>query len=150
MRIKKINEFLERLPKPFLTLFGFLLILAIGGLDTITSNDFSVIFLYLFPIILIAWYEGGLPAALISIFSAVTWAVSDLMSGHIYSNFAVPTWNALLVLGVFLIVAYSITAIKTLLIKERQHARIDDLNAAKETGKNLVKYKILDSSSTAS
>ena len=127
MLIKKINEFLEKLPKPFLTFFGFLLVLAIGGLDTITSYDLSVTFLYLFPIILIAWYEGGLPATLISIFSAVTWAVSDLMSGHVYSNFAVPTWNALLVLGIFLIVAYFITAIKTLLIKERRHARIDDL-----------------------
>ncbi len=127
MRIKRIQEFLETLPKPFLTLFGFLLVLAIGGLDTITSYDLSVTFLYLFPVTLIAWYEGGLPAALISIFSTVTWAVSDLMSGHIYSNSAVPAWNALLVLGIFLIVAYSITAIKTLLIKERRHARIDDL-----------------------
>jgi len=133
MRIKRINEFLEKLPKPILTLFGFLLVLAIAGLDTITSYDLSLTFLYLFPIILIAWYEGGLPAALISIFSAVTWAVSDLISGHIYSNFAVPTWNALLVLGIFLIVAYSITAIKTLLIKERQHARIDVLTGVANT-----------------
>lgn len=130
MRIKRINEFLEKLPKPYLTYFGFLLVLAIGGLDTITSYDFSVTSLYLLPIILIAWYEGGLPAALLSIFSAITWAVSDLMSGHIYSNFAVPTWNALLVLGIFLIVAYSIAAIKTFFLKERRHAHIDDLTGA--------------------
>src|SRR5574342_267495 len=32
-----------------------------------------------------------------------------------------------MVLGMFLIVAYSITAIKKLLIKEREHARTDDL-----------------------
>jgi len=133
MRIKKIHEFLEKLPKPFLTLFGFLLVLAIGGLDTITSPDLSVTFLYLFPIMLVAWYEGGLPVALISIFSAVTWAVSDLISGHIYSDSSVSAWNAVLVLGIFLIVAYSIAAIKALLIKERQHARIDDLTGVANT-----------------
>ncbi len=71
MRIKTIIEFPNKLPKPILTLFGLLLVLAIGGLDTITSYDVSVSFLYLLPIILVAWYEGGLSATLISIFSAI-------------------------------------------------------------------------------
>jgi diguanylate cyclase (GGDEF)-like protein len=127
MRIKTILEFPGRLPKPFLTFVGFLLVLAIGGLDTITSYDISVSALYLLPIILIAWFEGGLPAAIISIFSAITWALSDLASGHVYSHITVPIWNATMVLGMFLIVAYSITAIKKLLIKEREHAHTDDL-----------------------
>jgi len=127
MRIKAILEFPGKLPKPFLTFIGFLLVLAIGGLDTITSYDISVSALYLLPIMLIAWFEGGLPAAIISIFSAIIWAMSDLASGHAYSRIAVPIWNAITVLGMFLIVAYSITAIKKLLIKEREHAHADDL-----------------------
>jgi diguanylate cyclase (GGDEF)-like protein len=101
--------------------------LAIGSLDSITSYHVSVSALYLLPIILIAWFEGGVPAAIISIFSAITWALSDLVSGHPYSRMAVPIWNAAMVLGMFLIVAYSITAIKKLLIKEREHAHTDDL-----------------------
>jgi len=72
MRIKSIIEFPGKLPKPTLTLFGLLMVLAIGGLDTITSYDISISVLYLLPIILIAWYEGGVPASLISIFSAIT------------------------------------------------------------------------------
>ena len=68
-----------------------------------------------------------MPAAVISIFSAVTWAMSDLVSGHPYSHIAVPIWNAIMVLGMFLIVAYSIAAIKKLLIKEREYAHTDDL-----------------------
>jgi diguanylate cyclase (GGDEF)-like protein len=127
MRIKTILEFPGKLPKPFLTFFGFLLVLAIGSLDLITSYDISVSALYLLPIILIAWYEGGVPAALLSIFSAIIWALSDLVSGHPYSHITVPIWNAIMVLGMFLIVAYSITAIKKLLIKEREHAHTDDL-----------------------
>ncbi len=127
MRIKTILEFPGKLPKPFLTFVGFLLVLAIGGLDSITSYDISVSALYLLPIILIAWFEGGVPAAIISIFSAITWALSDLASGHVYSHITVPIWNAAMVLGMFLVVAYSITAIKKLLIKEREHDHTDDL-----------------------
>jgi diguanylate cyclase (GGDEF)-like protein len=127
MRIQTILEFPGKLPKPFLTFVGFLLVLAIGSLDSITSYHVSVSALYLLPIILIAWFEGGVPAAIISIFSAITWALSDLVSGHPYSRMAVPIWNATMVLGMFLIVAYSITAIKKLLIKEREHAHTDDL-----------------------
>ncbi len=127
MQIKTIIEIPGKLPKPLLTFVGFFLVLIIGSLDSIMGYDISVSALYLFPIILIAWFEGGLPAAIISIFSAITWAMSDLVSGHIYSHIAIPIWNALMALGMFLIVAYSITAIKKLLIKEREHAYTDEL-----------------------
>jgi diguanylate cyclase (GGDEF)-like protein len=130
MRIKTIIEFPGKLPKPSLTIFGLLLVLAIGGLDTITSYDISVSVLYLLPIILIAWYEGGAPATLISIFSAITWAESDLVSGHIYSHITIRIWNTTMVLGMFLIVAYSITTVKKLFIKEHEHADTDDLTGA--------------------
>jgi diguanylate cyclase (GGDEF)-like protein len=127
MRIETILVFPGKLPKPFLTFVGFVLVLAIGSLDSITSYNISVSALYLLPIILIAWFEGGVSAAIISIFSAITWAMSDLVSGHAYSHLAVPLWNAAMVLGMFLIVAYSIIVIKKLLIKERKHAHTDDL-----------------------
>jgi diguanylate cyclase (GGDEF)-like protein len=134
MRIKTILAFPEKLPKPFLTFIGFLLVLAIGSLDTVTSYDFSVSFLYLFPVILVAWYEGGLTATVISIFSTLIWSMSALVSGHIYSHFAIPVWNALMVLAMFLIVGYSITVIKKLLLKEREHAHTDDLTGAVNIG----------------
>jgi diguanylate cyclase (GGDEF)-like protein len=130
MQIKTILAYPEKLPKPLLTFIGFLLVLAIGSLDSVTSYDVSVSFLYLFPIILIAWYEGGLTAAILSIFSTLIWSTSDLASGHLYSNFAIPLWNALMVLSTFLIVAYSITLIRKLLLKEREHAHTDDLTGA--------------------
>ena len=127
MRIKTISEFPKKLPKPILTLFGLLLVLAIGGLDTVTSYDISVTVLYLLPIVLIAWYEGGVSAALLSIFSAITWATSDLVSGHVYSHNSIRIWNAIMVLGMFLFVAYSIATVKKLFIKEHEHADTDNL-----------------------
>jgi diguanylate cyclase (GGDEF)-like protein len=127
MRIKTIIEFPRKLPKLVLTLFGLLLVLAIGGLDTITSYDISVSVFYLLPIILIAWYGGGVPAVLVSIFSAITWATSDLVTGPVYAHNTVRIWNTTMVLGMFLLVAYSISAAKKLFIKERAHADTDDL-----------------------
>ncbi len=127
MRIKTIIELPEKLPKPLLTLFGFFLVLAIGGLDTFTSYDVSVSVLYFLPIILIAWFVGGSSAAMVSLVGAATWAASDLLSGHIYTHFAVLIWNAAMMLGMFLIVAYSIATLKKTFTRERQHAHIDDL-----------------------
>ncbi len=131
MRIKTVLEFPAKLPKPFLTIFAFILVLTIGSIDITTGyNNVSVAFLYLFPIILITWFEGGTAAAVISIFSALTWSIADMASGPVYSHFSIPLWNAVMVLGMFSIVAYSFATIKKLSVKEREHARSDDVTRA--------------------
>jgi len=49
------------------------------------------------------------------------------VSRPIYSHITVRIWNAAMVLGMFLLVAYSISAAKKLFIKEHEHADTDDL-----------------------
>ncbi len=152
MRIQTVLELPGKLPKPILTILAFLLVLTIGSIDlTAGYNNVSIALLYLLPILLITWFEGCIPAALISVFSAITWSVADLASGHVYSHIAIRIWNAVMVLGMFSIVAYSFATMKRLLIKEREYAHIDDLtgvaNAAYffEQGqreiKRAVRYK---------
>lgn len=114
-----------KLSKPFLTIIGFLLVLIIGALDTITGYELSVSVLYLFPVMLLAWFAGAVPAVLISIISAVTWAVADVASGHIHSDGAILVWNALMMLGIFLVVSVTTAAIKKSPIGERGHAHND-------------------------
>jgi diguanylate cyclase (GGDEF)-like protein len=120
--------------KPFVPFLGFFLVLAIGSLDSFANYDVSVAVLYLLPVLLIAWFEGVAPAVLIAIFSSVTWAISDLASGHIYSHMACPVWNAVLVLVMFLAVACSVTALKRFLIKERERAGLNDVTGAANNG----------------
>jgi diguanylate cyclase (GGDEF)-like protein len=127
MPIKTILEFSEKLPRHFLPFVGFSLVLAIGVLDSFTSYDVSVSLLYLVPIMLMAWYEGGIFVAVMSIFSVINWAIADMVSGHIYSHIAIPLWNAIMMLGMFLIIGYTITMLKKLLVKEREHSHDDDL-----------------------
>lgn len=119
MRTEPILEFPDNLPKPFLVAIGLLIVFIIGYLDYISGYDLSVSLLYLLPIMLLAWFAGAVSATLISIISAITWAVADLASGHIYSNIVIAAWNALMMLGMFLIVAYAIAAVKRLSISER-------------------------------
>ncbi len=131
MRIKTVLEFPAKLPKPLLTISAFVLVLTIGSIDITTGyNNISVAFLYLFPIILITWFEGGPAAAVISIFSAITWSIADAAAGPVYSHIAIPLWNAVMVLGMFSLVAYSFATIKKLSIREREHARSDDVTRA--------------------
>ncbi len=131
MRITTILEFPGKLPKPLLTIFAFLLVLTIGSLDhTAGYNNVSMAFLYLFPIIMITWYEGGIPAAIISIFSAITWSIAETASGSVHTHLAVSIWNTVMVFGMFSIVAYSFATIKRLMIKERAYSGNDGLTHA--------------------
>lgn len=126
MEQEAILASLEKLPKAFLTFYAFLLVLVIGWLDFITGYEVVVV-LYLFPVILIAWFEGGVPAAVISIFSVITRAVADLASGYIYLQSNIAVWNALMMLMLFLIVVYFIVLLK----KHRQ-----ENGSTKGNGKN--------------
>jgi diguanylate cyclase (GGDEF)-like protein len=130
MRINTILRSLESLCKrarPCQPVLGVLLVLAIGMLDIVTGREIAVSVLYVLPVMLIAWFEGGASAALISILSAITWLLTGEASGHSDSHPAVPLWNALLGLGLFLTVGYSFATAKKLLIKEREHASTDYL-----------------------
>ncbi len=128
MRITTILEFPGKLPKPLLTIFAFLLVLIIGSFDvTAGYNNISMAFLYLFPIILITWFEGGIPATIISIFSAITWSITETTSGPVYSHRAISVWNTVMVFGMFSVVAYAFATIKRLMIKERAYSGADGL-----------------------
>jgi hypothetical protein len=118
MQTKTIIKFFGKLPRPVITFIAFLLVLAIGDLDYITGYDLSLSAFYLLPVVLIAWFEGCVLATLISIFSAVTWAVADLAAGHVYSHISIEVWNAVMNLGLYLIVAYFIILVKKLSIKK--------------------------------
>jgi diguanylate cyclase (GGDEF)-like protein len=116
-----------KIPKSILMILGFSLVLLIGAIDYGSGYEISVSFLYLLPILLFAL--GGTPtsAILISIFSAVTLFWADLASGHVYSHKAIPIWNFVMALGVFLTIAFSNLKIKELMQREHEYACNDYL-----------------------
>jgi len=122
---------LGKIPKSLLMILGVSLVLLIGEIDYITGYHISVSFLYLFPVMLIAWVGSPASATLVSILSAVMLLWTDLSSGHAYSSAAIPTWNFIMQLGIFLTIAFANLKIKELLQREHEHACNDFLTNVK-------------------
>jgi diguanylate cyclase (GGDEF)-like protein len=55
------------------------------------------------------------------------WLWADIYSGHIYYHLAIPVWNSIIILGFFLMSAFSLLEIKKLLENEQTFARTDFL-----------------------
>jgi signal transduction histidine kinase len=79
-----------------------LLLGLIGEVDYVTGHDFGLSAFYLLPIGWVCWVAGRRMGVLFAAASAVVWLVADLASDFHYSNWAIPYWNAamLLVLSV--------------------------------------------------
>ncbi len=122
--------FLGQRSKPFLVTSGFLLVLLVGLIDHATGPAFSVSIFYLLPIALAAWFAGRAYAVLISTAGAITWFLADLMVMPSYSHPAIHFWNAIVRLGSFLIVTYTLSALKGALDRLKDsHARISQFSA---------------------
>jgi len=112
MRMKAIKN---KDPKPRLFVLGVLLALAAGFFDVLTDNAIFFVVPYLLPIMMIAWYGGGVSVALIASLCGIIWLAVNVVSEHIHSHVATTMWEGLMVLCFFLIVGYSVTAMKFIL-----------------------------------
>jgi hypothetical protein len=115
MRTKTILDFRDKHPKQLLLVLGVILALAAGILDVLMGDSIVFAVLYLLPKILIAWFVGGVSVALISIFCGIIWLAADVASGHLYSHLATMIWEVFMVLCLFLIIGYSIAAMRKIL-----------------------------------
>ncbi len=122
-----VLEYISKIPKTFITVFGVLFVVILGIVDHLTGYEISFSIFYLLPIAIISWFVGKLPGVTISVLSSITWLLADLTSGHIYSQFVIPLWNSIMRLGFFLVVTFSVSTIKKLLQKEKELARLDFL-----------------------
>jgi diguanylate cyclase (GGDEF)-like protein len=113
--------------KPLLVILVFILVVLLGVVDYLTDSEISFSIPFLIPICLVTWFTGGGAGVFISITCTVTWTVADMMVSGTYSNPAIPYWNATARLGLFLIVTYILSALKTALEREKKLARTDYL-----------------------
>jgi glucose-6-phosphate-specific signal transduction histidine kinase len=108
--------------KPILVVIA-LSVLALGYIDYATGYEFGFFVFYFLPIAIAAWKLGFTGSYLISILSAIIWFLADLHSTHLYSSIALGFWNTIIRLVSFLIIAYSTSKIRLLLVKERETAQ---------------------------
>jgi len=90
----------------FLTGSGFVLVIWIGIINYWTGPAFSSLAFYLVPVIFMIWYVGRPAGMLISIAGALTWVLTDLISGPSYPHIIIPAWNLAEKLSVYFLVVY--------------------------------------------
>lgn len=129
-----------------ITILSVCFALFIGTLDYITGFELSFSIFYILPIAIAAWYGGRIPGIFLSIFSALTWFMADMTSGHTYSHNAILVWNTLVRLGLFSVISLLLTRIKSTLSLEQEMADTDTLTtllngrAFRESATKLLEF----------
>ena len=98
------------LPKRVILFLASVLLLFISSLDYLTGRDFALSAFYLIPISWACWGVGRNAGIMLALGGTLAWFIGDLMSGFIYPHPLTPYWNALMLLMLFLIVVYLLSA----------------------------------------
>ena len=123
----KTTEYISNQSKTFCIALCLAILFLIGVVDYITGEEISLSVFYLLPVSLATWCTGKWIGILFCFFAAIVWFFADVMTGHVYSHFIIPYWNAFVRLSFFLIVSYLLSRLKSSFMQEKLLARIDSL-----------------------
>ena len=126
----RILEWLDRESKFFVILVAILLDVLIGVLDHLTGYEISFGLFYIIPVALVSRCTGRTEGIVICLICSVTWLVADLTSGHEYSHYLIPYWNALVRLGFFVVVSLSLASMRCSMQALEDLSRTDALTGA--------------------
>src|SRR5438093_1680495 len=101
---------------------GFLALLLVAALDYLTGPEMSFSIFYLLPVGAAAWFAGRQAGILMATAGGICLLLAERLWVVPYSHFLIPYWNALIRLGIFLVVAYLLSALK--LWNERLEERV--------------------------
>jgi diguanylate cyclase (GGDEF)-like protein len=122
-----LRIFLNRMSPGQATALALALVGLVGVLDGLTGNELSFSIFYLLPIMLVTWYAQKGSGYLLCGISAAVWLLVDYTSGHIFTHWMIPVWNAFVRLGFFLMITYLLSELKDHLRFEESLAKTDDL-----------------------
>jgi diguanylate cyclase (GGDEF)-like protein len=115
--------------RPPAVVFGLGLALTggVGILDRVTGPELALSILYLVPVGIVAAVSSKPAAYAASAGAAATWLLAERLADAEYRNAWVPYWNGLVRLGIFLIVASLVLALREALAEEQERAAVDPL-----------------------
>ena len=125
--LRKTVRFFGTLDKWVILVFSSILIIFLGYLDYLSGFEFSFSLFYLLPVSITAWFVNRDSGFIISVFSALAWAISNRLAGEIYSHPGIGYWNTFVRLSIFVIVSQLLTDLKQAIQKERNSSRTDFL-----------------------
>jgi hypothetical protein len=114
---------------------GLLINLAVGGLDYLTGTEIGFSVFYLIPISLVAWTAGRNAGLFMSVVAIGTAVGTDYLAGKVFGQLFVETWNALIRLASFFIVAFLVARLRADI--DERNKLIAELQEALENVKTL-------------
>jgi signal transduction histidine kinase len=119
--------------------FGAVFIFLIGVLDYSVSPQISASLFYLLPILFVTHYAGRSAGLFAAVMATSVWLAADLSDG--YATPWIACWNALMRLGVFLVVVLLVSAMRSLnaSLEKRVQERTARLQAEIRERTNLEK-----------
>lgn len=90
------------------------LLVLIGMVDYLSGFELLFSAFYLLEVGLAAWCVGRGFGLLMSLLSVTAWIGGDLAAGARYSNPLIPIWNALILLVLYVIIVWLLTALRSL------------------------------------
>ena len=109
--------------RPALVSLTFGSLILVGLVDYWVGYELSVLIFYLLPVSLAAWYVSRRFAVLISCLSVVVWIAGDVGAGATYANKIVFAWNATIVLGFLLVVAFLLDSLRASFLELESRVR---------------------------
>jgi len=127
----RIIAFFGRQPKSVLLTLAFTLIAVIGVLDYATGPEIASSAFYLIPIFLATWFADRPSGLLVSLVSALVWLIADWVPRQSYPHPLIPFWNTAVRLAMFLIVTYTLSALRSLQKQQEEliHFIVHDLRS---------------------
>jgi len=100
---------------------SWVLTIGLGLVNYATGNEIARSAFYWIPICWAGWAAGRKAGMLLAGASAAIWLIADAMTGYTYPNRAVPYWNALMLLVLFVVVVLLLSAF------ERAHRHLEEI-----------------------
>ncbi len=125
--LDRVNTVLERAPAAWLTAAGGAGVLIVGCLRWVSGPDYAFSALFLIPVAGVSWFVSRGAGLVLAVLSTAVWLGLDLLVlGH-YGWWAVPAFNELLRLGVFILVAIVVAELRCAMRRVRDMAMRDPL-----------------------
>lgn len=121
------SEYFSRQSKSFVAALEFLIVIGVGWVDYFTGPAYSLLLLYLIPVLTTAWFIGKWASVAISVESAIVLLVVDVVWQKYSFGSVALYWNDLSNLVFFLLVTYIIASLKAAFEREKLAAGTDTL-----------------------
>lgn len=122
-----LGDWLEHRSRRFHVVIGLLMMATVGLLKAELGPQVAFSAISLIPIAYLTWFASRAMGIAAALGSASGLLLLNLLDVHKYSEASVAFWNAAMDLGVFLVIAYSLSTTKTLYLRARALSREDAL-----------------------